>query len=176
MIPHAASTLVGTASALVVTVVSLSFRAGPMFPAGLPCRPLSPLLAAGRGAVDVPAVAPPVDPEDLAAVLAWSCSNFQWSSARPKNWTSPPLGRILATTVVTWSGVRRFGRCPKKARSGNSGPSFYLLPSLPVSLAATPVHCQFLAYLAPWAPVILMKTGPRHAGGDTRRPNVEGGA
>ena len=58
------------------------------------------------------------------------------------------------------------GRCPKKARSGNSGPSFYLRPSLPASLAAQPSHRHFLACLGPWAPVILVEKGPRHAGGD----------
>jgi hypothetical protein len=62
------------------------------------------------------------------------------------------------------------GRCPRKARSGNSGPSFYLQPSLPASLAAHPSHSHFLACPDPWAPVILVNKGPRHAGGDKRLP------
>jgi hypothetical protein len=65
------------------------------------------------------------------------------------------------------------GRCPRKARSGNSGPSFYLQPSLPASLAAHPSHSHFLVFLATWAPLILVKKGPRHAGGDTRSRSQE---
>jgi len=51
MIPHAALAPAGTVGALLVPMVSTSFGAFPVLPAGFRCCPLSPLLLAGRGAI-----------------------------------------------------------------------------------------------------------------------------
>ena len=173
MIPHVALALAGAVGALVVPVVSASFGARPVLPAGFRCCPLSPLLLAGRGAVGMSVVAPPVNPEHLVTVPALSCSNFQLVLGEAEEldiaatWPHPGQDRRYLVRCAA------LGRCPRKARSGNSGPSFYLQPSLPASLAAHPSHSHFLVFLATWAPLILVKKGPRHAGGDTRSRSQE---
>ena len=175
MIPHAAITLVGTAGTLVVTVVGTPLWAFSMSPTGLPSRQLSPLLLARFAAVDVPTVASAVDPEFLAAALAWSYPDFQWSSARPKNWTPSLLGRILAKTCVDWSGVRRFGAAPRRLGALTPGLlSFFLSTAyccrhLRAGTRPSPLSCPG----GTRAPLIPLKTGPRYPGGDIDSTSFE---
>lgn len=72
MIPHATLPLAGAVGTLLVTVIGSSLVAGPVFPARLAGCPRTPTVAAHHVAVDVPAVAPAVYPELLAAVPAMS--------------------------------------------------------------------------------------------------------
>ena len=166
MIPHAGLALAGALGALLVPVISTPFRTGPVLPAGFRCSPLPSLLLAARGAVGMSVVALPVNPEHLATLPAWSYSNFQWSSARPKNWTSPRLGHILAKTVVIWSGVA-LQALPQEGSELQLRAFFLSTAVVDRQPAPDRAPCQFPAYLGPWYPVILVKTGPRHAGGDT---------
>jgi hypothetical protein len=95
MIPHAALPLASAVGALVVAVIGASLVAGPVPSARLAGCPRPATVAACLAAVDVATVAPAVYPELAAAVPAMSQSDFQWASARPKNWTPSPSGRIL---------------------------------------------------------------------------------
>jgi hypothetical protein len=72
MIPHAAIPLAGAIGALMVAVIGPSLGAGPVLLTGLAGRQRPAELAAGLAAVDVAAIAAPVDPEPDAALLALS--------------------------------------------------------------------------------------------------------
>jgi len=98
MIPHAAFTLAGARGPLVVAVVGPPLVAGSVLLAGSAGRFCPATLAASLAAVHVAAIAPPVDPEFGAALLARTRSELQLSSTRSKNWTPSPTGRILPGT------------------------------------------------------------------------------
>jgi hypothetical protein len=146
MIPHATLALAGAVGPLLVAVIGTSLVAVPVF---LPClagRPRPAPVAAHLAAVNVPAVAPSVYPELHVAVPAKSCSNFQWTSARPKNWTPRRLDRNLVALFVHACGAFAL---PPKARSANSGPSAFLPSALRARLDPELAQRHFHAKLVP---------------------------
>jgi len=149
MIPHAAITLTGTAVALLVAMIGTPLWALPVSPTRLPSRLLPALPSARFAAVDMPTVTLAVDPEILAAALALSYLDFQWSSARPKNWTPSLLGRILTKTCVDRSGVRRSGAAPRRLGALTPGLlSIYGLLHPPPSPRDSPIA----TFMPRWSP------------------------
>jgi hypothetical protein len=168
MIPHAPISLAGAIGALVVAVVGAALVAGPVALAGLPGSLGTALLAARLATVRVAVIAPAVYPELVAALLALSKSDIQLSSTRSKNWTPTLLGRILAPTYVDRSGVRRTRAAPRRLGALTPGllpfTTYVARQRLPRT-RSTPFSCL----RGTRAPVIPLKRGPRHAGGDKRR-------
>jgi hypothetical protein len=146
MIPHAVVSLTGAVGTLVVTVIGASLVGGPIVPACLPGRQISAQVAANLAAVDVSVIAPAVYPELVAALPAMSQSDFQWSSARPKNWTPRRRGRNLVALLVHACGAFAL---PPKARSANSGPSAFLPSALRARLDPEHARRHFHAKLVP---------------------------
>ena len=167
MIPHAAITLPGAIGALVVAMVGAALVAGPVALAGLAGGLGTALLAACLATVHVAVIAPAVYPELLAALPALSKSDIQLSSTRSKNWTPTLLGRILLPTCVDRSGVRRTRAAPRRLGAPTPGLlpfTTYLALQSRLGTRSTPI--SRLGGLR--APLIPLRRGPRHAGGDTR--------
>jgi hypothetical protein len=146
MIPHAALSLAGAVGTLLVTVIGSALVAGPVFPARLARCPRTPTVAASLATVRVAVIAPAVYPELVAALPAMSQSDFQWSSARPKNWTPRRRGRNLVALLVHACGAFAL---PPKARSANSGPSAFLPSALRARLDPEHARRHFHAKLVP---------------------------
>lgn len=112
----------------------------------------------------MPVVTPSVDQKQDLALLALAGADFQMTSTRSKNWTPSPSGRILPG-IPRWCGPAAL---PMKARSCEL--RAFVLSTVLVARQPRP-GSRPPPLSGPEAgtrsPVILVKTGPRHAGGDT---------